>query len=81
MRLSNPFRSRTHFLASFIPATFILILASQALGQGARDDYQVGLTLYQQGHYAQAVAHFQSATQVDPSFGRPTRYWASASTS
>jgi tetratricopeptide (TPR) repeat protein len=38
------------------------------MGQAARDDYRVGLTLYQQGHYAQAVAHFQSAAQADPSF-------------
>lgn len=65
--MSYFFNIRASFFNALFP-TILLLSASQALGQAGRDDYQVGLTLYKQGHYAQAVSHFQSAAQADPSF-------------
>ncbi len=54
--------------SKFISGGILLIGISQAWGQGTSVDYQIGLTLYKEGSYAQAVSHFQSAIQTDPTF-------------
>ena len=62
------FQSLPAFNFRAVRLGFLLLLASQTWGAGAQDEYQIGLTLYKQGHYAQAVSHFQSAVQTDPSY-------------
>ena len=41
---------------------------------GAQGAFDQGLVLFNQGRYADAVPHFQRATELDPNFGRAYLY-------
>ena len=53
----------------FVP--FILILCSCAgllISRNARNEFEQGLTLFNQGRYEQAVPRFQKATEIEPKY-------------
>jgi len=40
----------------------------------AQSEFDTGLSLFNRGHYADAIPHFEKATELDPDFGKAYLY-------
>ena len=72
-------RSLFRILTSAVASLSILIACSAtAAGQAASDEVNKGVEAYKSGRYADAIVHFQKATELDPNLPMAKVYLATA---
>jgi len=65
---------RARFLPAVLALLFVLTSCAGWIGTDARDQFEQGLSYFNQGKYAEAIPYFTKATELEPEFAQAYLY-------